>query len=101
MLQKIQLQTPEGPGEYFFVPDSTAYEQAKEEGVIKEGMDIVYRQFLVHVLPDMSMLVLTKIMPMQAPMGGFDPGMPNFQFVVNGVPVSKEQFDAAMGGMRQ
>ena len=49
----------------------------------------------------MSMLVLTKIMPMQAPMGGFDPGMPNFQFVVNGVPVSKEQFDAAMGGMPQ
>ena len=102
MLQKIQLQTPDGVQDYIFIPDSVAYDQAKEDGLIVEGMDLVYRQFLVHVLSDLSMLVLTQIAPMAVPNpGAFDPGMPNVTFTVNGVPVSQEQFEqyqASMGG---
>lgn len=87
MLQKIQIQTPDGVKDYFFIPDSVTYDKAKEDGTIVEGMDVVYRQFLVHILYDMSMLILTQIMPAPIPNGGFDPGMPNFSFMVNGVPV--------------
>ena len=61
-IKKIKIQTPDGIQEYVFIPDSTAYEQAQAEGLISEGMDIVYRQFLVHILSDMSMLVLTQIL---------------------------------------
>jgi len=99
--QKIQLQTPDGVKDYLFIPDSTAYEHAKAADIIASGMDIVYRQYLVHILPDMSMLILTQVAPMAAPMGGFDPGMPNMSFTINGVPVTAEQFNAAMGGTPQ
>lgn len=65
MVQKIQVQTPDGVQEYLFIPDSSVYDQAVAAGEVKEGMDIVYRGFLVHVLPDMSMLILTQILAPQ------------------------------------
>jgi len=100
MLPKIQIATPDGVGEYICVADGAVYEQAKTSGDISPGMDIVYRSFLVHILPDMSMLVLTRIqqMPPQFVNHENASGAPNaarWSFSVNGVPVDPEQF---MGG---
>ena len=63
MLPQIQIQTPDGVKAYLFVKDSVAYEQAIADGVLIEGMDIVYRKYLVHLLSDMTMLMLVQIMP--------------------------------------
>ena len=86
MLQKVQLQTPEGMIEYPFVPDSRAYDEAVAAGEITVGMDIVYRSFLVHIVTDFAMLILTPIAP---PMGA---GMPGWSFQINGIPVDFQTF---------
>ena len=65
MLPKIQLQTPDGVQEFLFIQDSVVYDQAKENGWIYEGMEVVYRGYLVHILPDMTMLMLLNILPQQ------------------------------------
>jgi len=95
MLQKIRLNTPEGIEEYPFVPDSISYEAAVAAGEITEGMDIVYRSFLVHIIHDNEMLVLTRIAPMNvAPEFPNGPagGMEHWTFTVNGIPVDPSQF---------
>jgi len=100
MARKIQLQTPDGVQDYLFIANSIEYEQAIADELITNGMEIVYRQYLVHILPDMSMLILTQVAPQAVPnYAGFDPGMSHMSFTINGVPVSAEQFNAAMGGM--
>ena len=63
MLPQIQIQTPDGVKAYLFAKDSVAYEQAIADGVLIEGMDIVYRKYLAHLLSDMTMLMLVQIMP--------------------------------------
>ena len=63
--QQIVIQTPDGPKEYLYVPNSVEYDRAVADGKITEGMEIVYRQYLVHILSDMSMLILVQIMPAQ------------------------------------
>ena len=89
MLQKVKLNTPDGIKDYPFVPDSVSYEAALASGEITEGMDIVYRSFLVHIIHDSEMLVLTQIAQfVQNPMGG----MQGWTFTVNGVPVDPDQF---------
>jgi len=100
MLQKIQLQTANGLKDYLFISDSFAYDQAKADGLIVEGMEVVYRGFLVHILPDMSMLILSQVAPMMSE-PAFTPDMSGCSFTINGVPVTPEQFNAAMGGMPQ
>lgn len=65
MLPTIQIQTPDGVQDFLFIRDSLTYDQAKENGWIHEGMEVVYRQFLVHILPDMSMLMLLNVLPAQ------------------------------------
>ena len=89
MLQTVQIQTPDGIQTYPFIPNSLEYEAALAAGEIKEGMDIVYRSFLVHIIHDSEMLVLTRIAQfVQNPMGG----MQGWTFTVNGVPVDPAQF---------
>ena len=63
MVQKMQVQTPDGAQELIFIPDSVAYEAARAAGEIEVGMDIVYRGFLVHILPEFQMLVLSQMFP--------------------------------------
>lgn len=57
----IKIQTPDGVSEYTYIRDSVEYEKALAAGEISEGMDIVYRSFLVHIIHDGEMLVLTPI----------------------------------------
>ena len=64
MVQKMQVQMPDGAQELVFIPDSVAYEAAMAAGEISAGMDIVYRGFIVHILPDFQMLVLTQLFPL-------------------------------------
>jgi len=112
MVQRIQLQTPEGIREYLFIPGTAEYEAAREAGEIHVGDDIVYRNCLVEIIDGFAMLVLDVLRGVPQ----FDPGMPNmggftmempdmtnghFSFTVNGRPVSQEEFEAAMGGGRQ
>lgn len=75
MLQTIQIQTPDGIKAYPFVHDSIEYESAVADGEIAEGMDIVYRSFLVHIIHESEMLVLTQIMPFG--------NMQGFNFITN------------------
>jgi len=89
MLQTVQLQTPDGVQAYPFIPNSLEYEAAVAAGEITEGMDIVYRNYLVHIIHDSEMLVLTQIAQfVQNPMGG----MQGWTFTVNGIPVDPNQF---------
>ena len=84
MLQTVQIPTPDGIKEYPFVGSSVEYESAVSSGEISEGMDIVYRHYLVHIIHDSEMLVLTKIVSV----GANDmPGSMAWSFTVNGVPV--------------
>ena len=57
----IKIQTPDGVSEYPYIRDSVEYEKALAAGEISEGMDIVYRNYLVHIIHDGEMLVLTPI----------------------------------------
>ena len=67
----IKIQTPDGVSEYTYIRDSVEYEKALAAGEISEGMDIVYRNFLVHIIHDGEMLVLTPISQfVQNPMDG-------------------------------
>ena len=106
MLQKIKLQTPDGVREYKFLPDGGAYESAKASGEIAVGEEVIYRSFLVHILPGYEMLVLQQVnIPIMHDTGGnpggeawsFNPNMAGWSFTVNGVPVDPSQF---MGGMK-
>jgi len=63
MAQKIQIQTPEGPREYIFLPDSAAYQAALNAGEIVVGQEVIYRQYIVWVLEDFLMLVLDQVTP--------------------------------------
>ena len=116
MLQRVRLQTPDGIREYKFAQDSRAYDAAKEAGEIEIGEEMIYRSFLVHVLPDYVMLMLDKVgMPFTGPefvpnMGGFAGGVPDmgnwqsspdgthWSFTMNGQPVTPEQMAQMMGG---
>jgi hypothetical protein len=63
MLPKIKIQTPDGVKSFLFAQNSVAYEQGIADGEITEGMDIVYRNYMVHVLSDMTMLMLIELLP--------------------------------------
>lgn len=60
-VQRVMIRTPEGEREYKYIPDSDAYEAACSAGDISVGEDIVYREFIVHILPDYQMMLLTRI----------------------------------------
>ena len=64
MLPKIQIQTPEGVKEYLCAPNSIEFEKARDSGEIMQGMEIVYRRFIVYLLADCQMLVLSQLAPM-------------------------------------
>ena len=63
MLPRVKLQTNEGMREYMFAQDWAAYESAKNAGEIKVGDDLIYREYLVHILPEYRLLVIARIGP--------------------------------------
>lgn len=83
MLSKIQLQTMEGVREYLFVPDNEVFKAALDAGEIGTGMEIVYRQYIVYISEDTSMLIMGVINPamMVPPPGG------TWTFTFNGGPM--------------
>lgn len=93
MLHKIRLQTPEGIREYKFVPDSITFDQAKESGEITVGEEIIYRELLVCILENFSMLAINRIQQIDVPpFAGDSPPFGNvrWEFTMNGVPVNPE-----------
>lgn len=83
MLSKIQLQTMDGVREYLFVPDNEVFRIALDTGEIGTCMEIVYRQYIVYIQEDTSMLIMGVINPamMVSPPGG------TWTFTFNGGPM--------------
>ena len=82
MVQRICVQTREGPREFKFFGDSAALTAARNTGEIAVGEEVIYRSHIVFVLDDYNLLILEQFMP--TPQG--------FSFTVNGVPVDPAQF---------
>ena len=77
VLPRIKIQTPDGVKEYPVAENSVAFEAARDSGELTPGMEIIYRQFIVYLLADCQMLVLSQIAQM----------MPqSFTFTMGGQP---------------
>lgn len=83
MLQRIKIETRDGVREYPFIPDAAAFKAAADAGEVKPGDDIVYRQWLVWVLDDVSyMLIMERLnIPVEF-FGG--PQYPHWEFHTGG-----------------
>lgn len=98
MIQKVQIQTLDGVREYPFIPDAAAFKAAADAGEISVGDEIIYRQWVVLLLDDLEMLILTQHgVPFMNPNTGGDTmgfgfGAPDIRMTVNGIPVDPAQF---------
>ena len=95
MVQRIQLQTPEGMREFPYLPTAAALIAAADAGDIVVGQEVIYREYRVLVLEDFELLILDRVGGMVPPefvppFGGV--GGADWKVTVNGVPVDPAQF---------
>ena len=71
IIQKIMLHTNEGAREYKILPTAAAFQAAADAEEIAVGEEVIYREYLVLVIEDFNMVILSYI-------GGFAQPPPQF-----------------------
>ena len=99
MSGKVKVATSEGTREYLSIQDSNEFDAAREAGEIVAGQEIIYRTYVVYVLEDYGMLILSRVHVMGGPQfvsptGGWQasPDGMQWSFTVNGQPADPSQF---------